>query len=1054
MQLRDVYRLYSEESEDGDQARQLIRQHHWYASLAEFDPKSGQALPSGFDEIMRKLCALDESSEIRDRLWKIIEHCSTAVERIFSSLNENPRRDQAMLSIRAVKELNVSSFIALNRRPGRNIREKLSGRPYMQAVRRYQSIDLPENRLLKDFVIRLAELLEDRQKYLGISDDLLNDIYRWLRTDEAKEISRWENTPPNNTILSHRDYRRVWNAWRWLKQIDDDIANDFREIDNRSGLIDTWEFYKDKYGSATARFADMPVLFDYDKFLIESWTSPIFVEKEIYRPDFNYRPVLDTTCVDLTYIHPRYASVGLQGGRILDEKLLWQQWKRKDQEGKDQTVEIELFESDAVFLHSDSSLISSPELFFNRQLDEQLKDKAANAFACRLKKAFATQNLIWLVPDFLGDFEMPVIRRNINSQFKDQIPLPRSVAAVFEQVDYSMISKDGFSVLVVDKSGGTKYATKLIARHNVDLEKCLPETAGFFWERTPAVVLKHEKTISSTLSEIAYFDSRNEFHDCLDFQELWDIEDSELQNNSEIGDFDHRIFVQESPVCGGIRLHELQFAAGDIPLWRDQLPELTMGEAINDLGLFESFPLVSANTTVTPKRHAAVTIPISRTFKLNAGQNHYEFPLYKKGASSNVGYMAYLESKSFPLSNDTECKLHLTYTYGEEDQYQLRFMSCDKSGMSSFESVTAQWRSMSESVIKDLDLLPVPPFPGFKTLKDLEKWPRDKPDRFTGEMDSDLIKWITDAIKFLCEVNVPKSKVKEVIADKFWDCDIYTQAKKKIFGARVPTYTVWRHIRSIKEPGVPKGFHDLMIRGIDHSLRLMTAEFTPQGLKAELFQLLCRLHADTPLQISDQLLQISSQKELKKFEDIAVAYSMGACSQDWQRRVLENVLRSDFARKNSILSISLWRFPEPVHYLNIEDIEILLPSINKELENGIAKFKSTLKSISTMKSTMKDVLQPNLELLLALLRTRESLNSKVKALLSPDSEYGQKLTAQVDVITRQVVDSKLEVKSRIQLDVDKPDESIKIPELLYALRLYLTGNDGASSIRITGVSDK
>lgn len=78
----------------------------------------------------------------------------------------------------------------------------------------------------------------------------------------------------------------------------------------------------------------------------------------------------------------------------------------------------------------------------------------------------------------------------------------------------------------------------------------------------------------------------------------------------------------------------------------------------------------------------------------------------------------------------------------------------------------------------------------------------------------------------------------------------------------------------------------------------------------------------------------------------------------------------------------------------------------------------------------------------------------MKALLSPDSEYGQKLTAQVDVITRQVVDSKLEVKSRIQLDVDKPVESTKIPDLLYALRLYLTGNDGANSIRITGVSDK
>ena len=1048
MQLRDVYRLFNEESEDGVQARQLIRQHHWYASIAEFDPKSGQALPSGFDEIMRKLCTLNESSEIRDRLWRIIDHCRAAVERIFSSLNENPRRDQAMLSIRAVKELNVSSFIALNRRPGRNIREKLSGRPYMQAVRRYQSIDLPQNRLLKDFVIRLAELLEDRQKYLGISDDLLDDIYRWLRTDEAKEISRWENTPPNNTILSHRDYRRVWNAWRWLKQIDDDIANDLREIDNRAGLLDTWESYKDKYESATVGFADMPVLFDYDKFLIESWTSPIFVEKEIYRPEFNYQPISDTSCVDLTYIHPRYASVGLEEGRILDEKLLWQQWKRKDQEGKDQTVEIEVFESDAVFLHSDASLISSPELFFNRQLDEQLKDKAANAFACRLKKAFATQNLIWLVPDFLGDFEMPVIRRNINSQFMGQIPLPRSVAAVFEHVNYSIIDKDGFSVLVVDKSGGTKYATKLIARHNIDLEKCLPETRGFFWERTPAVVLEHEDTIGNTLSEIAYFDSSNEFHDCLDFQELWDIEDSELQNNSEIGNFDHRIFVQESPVCGGIRLHELQIVAGDIPLWRDQLPELTMGEAINELGLFESFPLVSANTTVTPKRHAAVTIPISRTFKLNAGRNHYEFPLNKKGASSNVGYMAYLESQSFPLSEDTECRLQLTYTYGEADQYQLRFISCDKSGTSSFESVTAQWRSMSEAAVMDLDLLPVPPFPGFKTLKDLEKWPREKPGR-DGAMTSDLVGWIAETMRVLCDVKVPKSEVIEFGGrnDKPWERDPYTQAWIKAFDSRFPTYTVWRHIRSVKDPKVPSKFRDLINEGIDHSLDLWASEFTPPRLKNELFQLLCRFHVDTPQPIRKQLLQLSSQNELKKFDDdTAIAYSLGDCSQSWQRQILEKVLVSNFARKNWLLSISLWRFPEPIQYLNVEHMKVLLPSIHEQLESGLKRFTPKV---------MESDLQPNLELLLALLRTRDASDSAMKAQLSPDSDYGKKLTRLVDQIATKLVYDGIQVKSRVELEgIVKPTESTEIPDLLYALRLYLTGNDGANSIRITGVSDK
>ena len=43
----------------------------------------------------------------------------------------------------------------------------------MHAVRRYQSVDLPENRLVKEFLTQLAELLELRREHLGQEDELL-----------------------------------------------------------------------------------------------------------------------------------------------------------------------------------------------------------------------------------------------------------------------------------------------------------------------------------------------------------------------------------------------------------------------------------------------------------------------------------------------------------------------------------------------------------------------------------------------------------------------------------------------------------------------------------------------------------------------------------------------------------------------------------------------------------------------------------------------------------------------------------------------------------------
>lgn len=154
--------LYNALLLNDEKAKLLLLQTHWFTVNAIFDPRSGEALPQPLTSFCKKL-AFPKSNEgplqLHDRLWRITEHARAAVEHLIRSLNENPKREHALLPIRAVKELDAVSFIKLSQRPGRNIREKLSGKPYLQAVRRYQSIDLPENRLLKAFAVRLHELL-------------------------------------------------------------------------------------------------------------------------------------------------------------------------------------------------------------------------------------------------------------------------------------------------------------------------------------------------------------------------------------------------------------------------------------------------------------------------------------------------------------------------------------------------------------------------------------------------------------------------------------------------------------------------------------------------------------------------------------------------------------------------------------------------------------------------------------------------------------------------------------------------------------------------------
>ena len=48
----------------------------------------------------------------------------------------------------------------------------------------------------------------------------------------------------------------------------------------------------------------------------------------------------------------------------------------------------------------------------------------------------------------------------------------------------------------------------------------------------------------------------------------------------------------------------------------------------------------------------------------------------------------------------------------------------------------------------------------------------------------------------------------------------------------------------------------------------------------------------------------------------------------------------------------------------------------------------------------------------------------------------------------------IELYSRIALQLDKPEAFTNTPDLLYALKMYLTCDSGANTIQITGVTDE
>jgi len=96
-----------------------------------------------------------------------------------------------------------------------------------------------------------------------------------------------------------------------------------------------------------------------------------------------------------------------------------------------------------------------------------------------------------------------------------------------------------------------------------------------------------------------------------------------------------------------------------------------------------------------------------------------------------------------------------------------------------------------------------------------------------------------------------------------------------------------------------------------------------------------------------------------------------------------------------------------------------------------------------------------LELLLGLLRTRGFKDNKISELLAPSQKITVTFVDLIDKLTQKICKENLgsTVRTRINLQVDKPKAFYSTPDLLYALRMYLTGDSGANAIQVSSIND-
>ena len=210
----------------------------------------------------------------KDAVSRLIDDSYDAVRRISNKMRENIVRKNVKMPVYKVREVNSYGMNWLSRRPGTTIKEKISNsNSSMMAVQRRMSLDTGENRLFIAYLKELADALEIKlenfpeHQQSELEAGFYSQLFTIIRDPDNEEIRRWENMPPNNTLLSDQNYKKIWKCWNELKAIDTIIANDSKNIDSRVCTMFFIELLTK--GSQFFWFPQIPVDVDYSSYMVK-----------------------------------------------------------------------------------------------------------------------------------------------------------------------------------------------------------------------------------------------------------------------------------------------------------------------------------------------------------------------------------------------------------------------------------------------------------------------------------------------------------------------------------------------------------------------------------------------------------------------------------------------------------------------------------------------------------------------------------------------------------------------------------------------------------------
>jgi hypothetical protein len=303
-----------------------------------------------------------------------------------------------------------------------------------------------------------------------------------------------------------------------------------------------------------------------------------------------------------------------------------------------------------------------------------------------------------------------------------------------------------------------------------------------------------------------------------------------------------------------------------------------------------------------------------------------------------------------------------------------------------------------------------------------------------------------DEVSFALHENVGKFTCRKIADVK------YREPVENIRkGLRFPIIQIWRDGRSIENTDCPLAFSDDMRQGIKYLAGLLQNDGIPSPVKYEILFLLACMHKDSP----DECVQwiVNQVNNGSILDPQAVGFALGDVTEQWQEAARSKLVAHRTFDSLRAIAYAIWRDQHFVERFNFAELQSILKGLSAMLDNIVqdppCSDESDKRAVRNWVRTTVEAL----ELLLGLLRTRASSESEIKMLLQPHQKITKELANQVERVAEVVAQSNVTLFSRVQINIQKPEDEHRTPDLLYALRLYLTGDDGANAIRISSVSE-